>query len=972
MRGLFNSLLLLGLSSPAAAVFKDEVGDVDFHHALFGVPQPETTFFHRPRKDDKASLLYTLGDVGVFGAVNPSNGAVVWRHQISSNITNGGGHLRAPEDEDWVAAAYGHSVHAWSAMTGRNVWHAEFAGQVKDLEIMEMTETSRKDVLALFQEDGVTVLRRLHGTLGTVVWEFREHNKDIPLQVSTNIANIYVVSLHGSPSSYNLKITSLDTATGARVNDWTVGTKGDVHGPKDVMFVGANSAAPILAWTDSRLSKLNIHVLGAKGKQEFPLASDTIDVTVHAPHKIQSQPHFLVHMKSASGNRAEVYHINLKNGQISKAYELAHLKAQCAFSISSEGANVYFTRICEDEVTITSSESPAILSRWLPKKAHHLKPVHAVSEVIRKPGGEEFAVRSAAVTSDDDWVMVRNGEKDWSRPEGLSGAVAAVWVDIPEAEDLAKVLEQEAHTNPVSAYIHRVNRHINDLQRLPAWLQSIPSRLKDSILGGGPAPKETGLRRDSFGFNKIIVLVTRRGRVYGLDTGNSGEIVWATQVFPQATGHTLDVKGIVAQDGSKVIVTVSGSKGEAVQVNALTGELLSSVPPQGSVSVSSTAIVEGPVGPYLLQLGPDGKPIGPLSPATAPKNTIVIRSGDSMLKGFKFVADGAQVTQQEVWQLQVMPTQRIVQVATRASHDPVASIGRVLGDRRVSYKYLNPNTIVVAIFDDAVSALSVQVVDTVSGQILTSQRFDSVDGEKDISCAIAENFHVCSFFGQYKLNDGTNRLVKGYQIVSTDLYESPAPNDRGPLGDAANFSSLEPVDTPSGPPLPWAVSQGWVISQPIRTLTVTQTRQGIANRQILGFMPESHGVVGLPRVVIDPRRPVGRDPTPAEMEAEGLAKYAAALEIDPRTIISHERDVVGVEGIVATPAIVESTSLVVAYGIDIFGTRVAPSGVFDILGKGFNKTTLILTVVSLFGGVMFLAPMVSRPGRSQDISDASY
>ncbi|KFH42143.1 ER membrane protein complex subunit-like protein [Hapsidospora chrysogenum ATCC 11550] len=960
MRGLSNSLLLLGLSSLAAAVFKDEVGDVDFHHALFGVPQPETTFFHRPRKDDKASLLYTLGDVGVFGAVNPSNGAVVWRHQISSNTTDGGGHLRAPEDEDWVAAAYGHSVHAWSAMTGRNVWHAEFAGQVKDLEIMEMTETSRKDVLTLFQEDGVTVLRRLHGTLGTIVWEFREHNKDIPLQVSTNIANIYVVSLHGSPSSYNLKITSLDTATGARVNDWAVGTKGDVHGPKDVMFVGANSAAPILAWADSSLSKLNIHVLGSKGKQEFPLASDTIDVAVHAPHKIQSQPHFLVHMKSAAGNRAEVHHINLKNGQISKAYELAHLKAQCAFSTSSEGANVYFTRTCEDEVTITSSESPAILSRWLPKKAHDLKPVHAVSEVIRKPGGEEFAVRSAAVTSDEDWVMVRNGEKDWSRPEGLSGAVAAVWVDIPEAEDLAKVLEQEAHTNPVSAYIHRVNRHINDLRRFPAWLQSIPSRLKDSILGGGAGPKETGLRRDSFGFNKIIVLVTRRGRVYGLDTGNSGKILWATQVFPQATDHALDVKGIVAQDGSQVIVTVSGSRGEAVQVDALTGELLSAVPPQGSVSVSSTAIVEGPVGPYLLQLSPDGKPIGPLSAATAPKNTIVIRSGDDMLKGFKLVADEDKVTQQEIWQLQVMPTQRIVQVATRAPHDPVASIGRVLGDRRVSYKYLNPNTVVVAIFDDAVSALSVQVVDTVSGQILTSQRFDGVDGGKDISCAIAENFHVCSFFGQHKLNDGTNRLVKGYQIVSTDLYESPTPNDRGPLGDAANFSSLEPVDTPSGPPLPWAVSQGWVISQPIRTLTVTQTRQGIANRQILGFMPESHGIVGLPRVVIDPRRPVGRDPTPAEMEAEGLAKYAAALEIDPRTIISHERDVVGVEGIVATPAIVESTSLVVAYGIDIFGTRVAPSGVFDILGKGFNKTTLILTVVSLFGGVMFLAPMVRR------------
>ncbi len=53
------------------AVFQDEVGHIDFHHELLGVPQSATTFFHRPRLDDKASLLYSLSDLGVLGAVNP-------------------------------------------------------------------------------------------------------------------------------------------------------------------------------------------------------------------------------------------------------------------------------------------------------------------------------------------------------------------------------------------------------------------------------------------------------------------------------------------------------------------------------------------------------------------------------------------------------------------------------------------------------------------------------------------------------------------------------------------------------------------------------------------------------------------------------------------------------------------------------------------------------------------------------------
>jgi hypothetical protein len=228
---------------------------------------------------------------------------------------------------------------------------------------------------------------------------------------------------------------------------------------------------------------------------------------------------------------------------------------------------------------------------------------------------------------------------------------------------------------------------------------------------------------------------------------------------------------------------------------------------------------------------------------------------------------------------------------------------------------------------------------------------------------MAENWYACTFFGQYTLEDGTKRSIRGNQIVITDLYESSSPNDRGPLGDAETFSPLKPVDSPAGPALPWVESQAYVLSQPLDSLSVTQTRQGIANRQVLAYLPEAHSIAGLSRQVLDARRPVGRDSTPAEKEAEGLIQYTPNIEIDPRSIISHQRNVLGVKNILAAPVIVESTSLVVAYGVDVFGTRVAPSGMFDILGDGFNKSTLILTVVSLLGGVLFLSPMVSIPFR---------
>ncbi|CAM1506091.1 Fc.00g057320.m01.CDS01 [Cosmosporella sp. VM-42] len=959
MRLTLQSLILLGLSSLGACVYQDDVGHIDFHHALVGVPQVETTFFHRPRKEDKASLLYTLSDVGVLGAVNPSTGAVVWRQQVADDLTNGGGYLRAPEGENWVAAAYGPRVQAWDSLTGRNVWHNDYEGEAKDLEIMELTESLRKDVLVLYEEVGQTVLRRLHGSLGTVVWEFRETTKDIPLQVSTDHTKVYVVSLHGSPASYNLKVTALNTATGQRVEDLSIGTKGDVHGPKDVMFVGGNSAAPILAWTDASLSKVKVNVLGTKSAQEFGLAADAVSVEIHAPHLLQSQPHFLVHTRTKSANKGEVYHTDLKTGKVTKAYDLPLLSGPGAFSTSSDGANVYFTRVTGDELLIISSESHGVLARYPFKSfTNDAEPVHAVSEVIKKAGGEGFAVRSAVVTKDEDWVMVRNGEVDWTRPEGLTGAVAAVWAEIPASETLAKVLEQEAHTNPLQAYIHRVTRHIDDLQYLPDYLASIPERFIAGIFGGETASKKETLHRDNFGFNKIIVLATRRGRMYGLDTGNSGAVLWGKSVLPQAPGETLDVKGIFAKD-EQGVVTLRGSKGEYVAIKSDTGDVVEVMPPGSLSPVSSTAIVDSTSGQWLLPIGADGV-AGEIPEGWTPEQIIVVRGEGESLKGLKFVHSGKKATALEIWKLQVKPGQKIAEIAKPPARNPVASIGRVLGDRGVHYKYLNANTAVIAVADEAESSLSIQLVDTVSGQILAVQTYKGVDSTKPVSCAMAENWYACSFFGQYTLNDGTNRAIKGYQVVVSDLYESPSPNDRGPLGDADEFSSLNPVDTPTGPPLPWVVSQAFVVSQPLTTLTVSQTRQGIANRQLLAYLSEANSIVGLPRQILDPRRPVGRDPTAPEMEAEGLGKYAAAIEVDPRLIVSHQWNVVGVKGIVATPAIVESTSLVVAYGVDVFGTRVAPSGVFDILGKGFNKVTLVGTVVALFAGVMFLAPMVRR------------
>ncbi|KAB8295863.1 hypothetical protein EYC80_008684 [Monilinia laxa] len=959
------NLICLTLSTlpRTLAVFADEAYSIDYHHELLGLPQPDTTFFYKPRENEQGALLYTLSDLGVLGAVNPGTGQVRWRQILAKDDHNGEGFLRPVEGAGTVVSALGGRVDAWDAKSGRVRWGNTFTGQAKDLEVIEGHDNI-KDVLSLFEDAGKVVVRRLNGDNGDVAWEHVDASGDLPLQVSTNVRDIFVVTLHGSSGGYTVKVATLDALTGQRVTEYTLSTKADVHTPEDVLLVGANSAAPIIAWTDKSLKNLKVNILGKPSNlQSLPLKSsdgELTEVSVHAPTLAQSLPHFLVHSHSATSNRADVYHIDLESGSISKAYEIPKLVGKGVFSTSSQDVNVYFTRFTEDETVVFSSMSHGMLGRWPIKAGNQharLQFLYGASEVVQK-APDTYAVRSAMLSVEHDWVLVRNGAAAWSRVEGLSGVVAAEWAEIPASESLAETLEAEAHSNPLAAYIHRVNRHINDLQYLPAYLEELPTRILSAILPGDlAAPKEGVLARDNFGFNKLVIVATQRGRLYALDAGSQGMVVWGLKAFDIQAGQKWNVKSIYV-DNSKSTTTVQGSQGEYIVVNTTTGRGLEALNPGQLPPVQSAAIVDSELGRWLLPIGTGGNP-GHIPKDRAPKELLVVRGENGEVKGLKFEVQGHDAKPVFTWSFQPPSGQRIVEVVSKPAHDPVASIGRVLGDRTVLYKYLNPNVVLITAVSDESSTASFYLLDTVSGDILYSANHEGIDTKKPIASVFTENWFAYSLWSDEISTITSPQGSKGYQLIITDLYESPIPNDRGSLGSNANASSLDPSEVPNaGPVLPHVISQYFVVPEAITHMSVSQTRQGITTRQLLCSL-ESSSIIGIPRYLLDPRRPVGRDPVAAEQE-EGLLRYQPVIEFDPKLIITHKREVLGIEGVITSPALLESTSLVFAFGIDIFGTRITPSGAFDILGKTFNKLSLVATVLALGAGVTILAPMVRR------------
>lgn len=165
---------ILPLITPSfvSAIYEDEAYKTDYHHALLGVPQSHTTFFHRPSAASKASLLYTLSEKAILGAINPKDGSIVWRQQLAAGTSSSGTYLRAEEGGGAIASAVSGEVQAWNAADGRLDWGWTGAGPVKGLELL--SRKGHTDVVVLHEEGSKGVVRKLASGSGDVVWEHRD------------------------------------------------------------------------------------------------------------------------------------------------------------------------------------------------------------------------------------------------------------------------------------------------------------------------------------------------------------------------------------------------------------------------------------------------------------------------------------------------------------------------------------------------------------------------------------------------------------------------------------------------------------------------------------------------------------------------------------------------------------------------------------------------------------------------------
>ena len=289
------------------------------------------------------------------------------------------------------------------------------------------------------------------------------------------------------------------------------------------------------------------------------------------------------------------------------------------------------------------------------------------------------------------------------------------------------------------------------------------------------------------GTRKVLLMVSAHSRVYGMASW-TGEVLWARTIVGARDVRYHQVRHATSHDPVGVLTYVDAATGTVavVAIDPVTGrELPDAVPrnalgalrPEWVYAVTPATPTEG----YgVLFVATDGQAVlvpvrlpggheatAPTARLPAPLYFFHTTSGPSPAIECVRVhqaADGA-VVGTRAWRIPLAPGEEVVAQAHRTPGEHVATIGRVLGNRSVLYKYLNPHLYAVATL--RVGLLRVRIVDGVTGVLLHESVQKDVEGPVTLV--------ACEHWVVYSYVDAASQVT---EMVVIELYESHEPNKR--------------------------------------------------------------------------------------------------------------------------------------------------------------------------------------------------
>ncbi|KAG9004471.1 hypothetical protein FRB94_002342 [Tulasnella sp. JGI-2019a] len=980
------------LPCTAWALSRSEAGVVDWQKTLVGVPKVQSpatrpTFYRLPLRDGTTlAFLLTMTNSNIFAAMDPVKGSVAWRHVFGDDDPV----LAFKANQDGVATLSGlggANIKIFEVYSGALVWerklHNSLQGRLLEPENLggdlAFAVDQSPDLFVLANADSVY---RLGGLIGELIWKWDAPDAGsmtLHSKIVVTEKTVHVIGLVKSFASYTLSVTALDAITGKEISTTLIPSSIEDITRDILTLVRRTHPNPQLVWREG--TSLKSVALSASNRQSqtplvipgftkiFDVSLDTsgyfVALRTNGSTAVFSQVEDsrvgiektwdFMDITKAQSNSEPVFGGGIgRDGQpyISKM-QWSHTFGACTMHLHAPHASQGRGAVTGFTYQFDTLQHGVLLYAALD---------------VANPGPMQFVSRFALTTSTGSFQMWQQEKLLWVREESLAGIQAATFADFPlgfvEAEAAVPVTTKEPKS---------MLNTIVDLVKLPY----------QSIVRTGVANTAW---RNKLGFRKMIIVGTSYGKVMALDS-TSGEVIWGQLLsLNDISGMPLDAKmkisllksadkeGVEAKLRVGVVVSAASATGVTktaiYHLDALTGmpvgdkaKLGFAVPAYEFDGVFTEAFaVEGTETALVVVDASQKVHIYPSTArssfqASAPKINFHSTIGGRRLTGYKvtsqpkIVANGKTIFGSYPTWSTALGHQDINSIVKNAEN-PLASYGKVLGDRSTLYKYINQHLMAVTTFASPEGTCGVYLVDAVKGAVIYSAQVTGATRDCGLRATLVDNWLV--YYHHEDVVKGAEG-AKGHRLVTVELYEGDGPDQD--LG-SFDLSSLSNETTRAS-----AIQRSFVIPYGIKALAPTQTKYGISMKDII-VNTDSNQVLSIPRRLLDPRRPNGAA-TPAEQE-EGLIPFNVVLHDDARRILSHTKEVFNTKQILAAPVQLESTSLIFAYGLDLFQTRVSPSNTFDELHEDFNRIQLVLTILGLAAGIVVTKPIV----RSKALSTA--
>ncbi|KAF4611826.1 hypothetical protein D9613_004025 [Agrocybe pediades] len=1006
------------------ALHESDVGVVDWHKHMVGIPLSgsisTSPSFHLV---NGKNIILTATTNNVLAALEPEDGSIIWRY-IFDPEDRIAGYYKNATTVATLSGPGGAILRNFNALTGELLLEK----RLHKPEIGALSEPLHlgKDVVFAPHSNQMYVLSNgctiscIDGSTGEVIWSWTSPDQGsmvIHAKLTLSQSTLFATGFAKSTASFTLHATSLSLPTG-ELNTF-VNIPSALADPlhQFILLTRPDLEKPIAIWLEQgafRYVALTPDLLekprSVKGEGFARLVDIGLSEFGYAVVLRNDESSFVMRLEGMVGQAKPVWEFD-----DSKASE-ANADSRYAGVLDAHGrahvSRVYWSHHHEKGAfDVFTAGQPHGFSTGAKTFAFNTKDHGIIGHVA--VGVPDSAPIHLITTSTGSVQLWEQETLKWEREESLAAVVIAEFVEVPErATSVAGVMEEAQE-----GFVARVIRQIGDAQDFPRYLVNFVKRFATGSYASPssppPPPPTTSnssepepFSRDTFGFRQLIIAATAFGKVYAIDS-STGTIVWSRVLglgwAGQVGGRVQPVKVFVvkgvSEGGDVEVVLVAQRRASntlvdtvAFHVNALTGSDVLGKSPDGEV-LEGQDVIEGPlVEGYLL--GGEKKVIVmfdehlqvylyPSNPSTidyfssvAHKLSFPLRTTIETRKRItghqiQLSSDHHKSLAYPTWTL-TLPLGEDVQamIPQAKSGVPVASVGKVLGNRTTLYKYLDERLFVLLTVVNTPpppppatgstpedkpqpkpshsQKCGIYVVDGAKGTVVYHAEVkapgtpgaNGKGGGCQVKAAFSENWLVYHYY-EDEVEGGSVGGSKGYRMVSVEFYEGRKGDEKimsseltAYSNDTLNLSTYE---------------QAYVFPYAITALATTSTKFGITSKDLI-VATNNHRVQSFARRMLDPRRPNRK--TTADEQEEFLIQYDPLLPNDPRRVLSHNYDVANVQKIITSPSLLESTSLVFAFGLDMFLTRVAPSNTFDVLSENFNKVQLVLTVTGLAAAIL--------------------